>query len=227
MPVQCEIRQSICNQSHRKKRRISRQQLNEKFIIVTNDASHRAMNAFVMPKKIGSPLWKPELQFSLPNMMKAYRAHKSTLQPGDVVPPSTSFFDAMLEDKKTVERFLESARPSQLPKREDAIFVFEDEIQGRKWASRELKNLYLVELKTNCILHRADWCWLSVITDALMKNDPQTAIYADNYWAGKATECPVWELLVASATVVEEIIIPGLERNRLRFEAHGFPNLRD
>ena len=40
---------------------------------------------------------------------------------------------------------------------------------------------------------------------ALMKNDPQAAMYANNYWAGETTERPVWELLVASATVVEEM----------------------
>src|ERR1035437_9950835 len=141
-------------------------------------------------QKSGSLLWKSELLFSLPSMMKAYRAHKHTLQPGDVVPPSTSFFDAMPEDKKAAERFLESVRPPHLPKRENAIFVFKDEIQGLKWASRELRNLYLVELKSNCILHRADWCWLSVIMGALMKNDPQTAKHANNYWAGETTECP-------------------------------------
>jgi hypothetical protein len=62
---------------------------------------------------------------------------------------------------------------------------------------------------------------------ALMKNDPQAAMYANNYWAGETTERPVWELLVASATVVEEIIIRELERNRLRCEAHGLPDLRD
>jgi hypothetical protein len=160
-------------------------------------------------------------------MMKAYRAHKGTLQSGAVVPPSTSFFDAMREDKKAAERFLESVRPPHLPKRENAIFVFEDEVQGREWASREKRYLYIVELKQNGILHRADWCWLSVIMGALMKNDPQTTMYANNYWAGEATERPVWELLVGSATVVEEIIIPELERNRLRFEAHSLPDLRD
>jgi len=181
----------------------------------------------LLRQKSGSLLWKSEAQFSLPSMMKAYRAHKSTLQPSDVVPPSTSFFDAMPENKKTAERFLESVRPPHLPKRENAIFVFEDEIQGQKWASRETRYLYVVELKTNCILHRADWCWLSVIMDALMKNDPQAAMYANNYWTGKPTERPVWELLVASAIVMEEIIIPQLERNRLRCEAHGLPDLRD
>jgi|ERR1039458_8527388 hypothetical protein len=178
-------------------------------------------------QKSASLLWKSVVQFSLQSMMKAYRAHKNTLQPGDVVPPSTSFFDAMPEGKKAAERFLESVRPPHLPKRENAIFVFEDEIQCRKWASQELRNLYVVELKSNCILHRADWCWLSVIMGGLVKNDPQTAKYANNYWAGETTERPVWELLVASATVVEEIIIPELERNRLRCEAHGLPDLRD
>jgi len=130
----------------------------------------------------------------------------------------------MSADKKAVELFLESVRPPHLPKRENAIFVFEDEMQGRKWASREQRNLYIVELKPNCILHRADWCWLSVIMSGLMKKDPKTAVYANNYWAGETTERPVWELLVSSATVVEEINIPQQERTRHRCEAHSQPD---
>ena len=158
--------------------------------------------------------------------MKAYRAHKSSLRPGDSVPRSTSFFEAMSDDKKAVERFLESVCPPHLPKRETAIFVFEDEIQGRQWASREQRHLYLVELKRDGILHRADWRWLSIIMDAMERADPRVDKYANSYWAGEATDRPVWELLAASATVVEEITIPILERHRLRLEAHDFPDLR-
>lgn len=178
------------------------------------------------PKEVRLPLWESEVLFSLPNNMKAYRAHKGTLQTGEVVPPSTLFFDAMPDDKKVAERFLESVRPPHLPNRSSAVFVFEDEFQGRTWASQEKRNLYLVELKSDCILHRADWCWLSIIMAAMEKNDPRAATCANSYWAGEATERPVWELLVASATVVEEIAIPILERNRLLFEAHGFPDPR-
>ena len=165
-------------------------------------------------------------------MMNAYRAHKDTLQPGDMVPPSTSFFDAMRGKAKRLlndfwNQFVPCTSVCVRPKRKNAFFVFEDENEGRKWASQKKRHLYIVELKPDCILHRADWSWLSVIMDALVKDDPQTAMYANNYWAGKTTERPVWELLVTSATVTEEIIISELERNRLSFEALGLPDLRD
>ena len=159
--------------------------------------------------------------------MNGYRAHKTILQTGDIVPPSTSFFDAIREDKKAVEKLLESVRPLHLPQRKNVVFVFEDEKEGRKWASRERRNLYKVELEANSILHKADWCWLSIIMTALGRNDPQATSYAKEYWAGKATGHPVWELLTTSATVVEEIKIPELERNRLLCEAYGLPNLRN
>jgi hypothetical protein len=160
--------------------------------------------------------------------MKAYHVSPSILQSGNAVPSSTSFFNALDARRKVVEQLFESVRPEHLPKRENAIFVFEDETQARKWASRKQRHLFSVEVEPNCIMLRADWCWLSLVEQYLNKNDQQTALTeAKNYWAGKATECPWWELLSASATIVEEISIPEPERNRLRLEAHGLRDLRD
>jgi hypothetical protein len=153
--------------------------------------------------------------------MKAYRAHNGTLRPGESVPPSAAFFDAMSEEKRAVESLLEAVRPQNLPKRENAIFLFEDEAQGRKWTSRTQRNMYLVELERDCILLRADWCWLPIIMGGLKTKDSQVFVYANNYWAGKATERPVWELLLSTATIAEEVNIPQQERTRLRCEALG------
>ena len=149
-----------------------------------------------------------------------YRAHNGTLQTGAPVPPSTPFFDAMPPEKKAVEKFLASFAPPTGPKRENVVFLFEDEAQGRRWAARERRTLYRVELKERDLLLRADWCWLQTILRGLADRSQQTTEWARNYWAGQPTGSPVWEFLAASATVVEEIPIPQLERNRLRLEAH-------
>jgi len=153
--------------------------------------------------------------------MHAYRAHNGTLQPGDAVPPSTSFFDAMPPQKKAVEEILSSLSPLTGPKRECVVFLFEDETQGRRWAAPERRTLYRVELEKRDILLRADWCWLQIIMKGLADGSPQTNDWARNYWGGRPTNSPVWELLAASATVVEEIAIPQVERNRLRLQAFG------
>lgn len=154
-------------------------------------------------------------------MKNAYRASIDVLNPGAPVPPSRSFFESLPITKKSVETFLEAHRPPHCPKRDVGIFLFEDEKQGRLWAAREKRNLYLVEVEENQILLRADWCWLQRIMDVL--KTPNAIDLARSYWAGSATESPVWELIVDSALVSKEVLIPPQERTLLRLHAFGQP----
>lgn len=156
-------------------------------------------------------------------MKKAFRADLKELHPGDPVSPSKSFFAALAPEKRAVEKFLESHRPQHRPERDNAIFLFEDETMGRKWAAREKRNLYLVEVAEGDVLHRADWCWLQMIVEALEKRAPEVREFARAYWSGEATRCPVWELIVRSATVVQEVAIPTRERTVLRLQSFGQP----
>jgi hypothetical protein len=87
----------------------------------------------------------------------------------------------MPPEKKAVEKLLESVAPPTGLKRECAVFLFEDEAQGRKWAARKQRLLYRVELEERDILLRADWCWLQMIMKGLADGSPQTNEWARNY----------------------------------------------
>ena len=119
---------------------------------------------------------------------------------------------------------LESVRPTNLPKRELAIYLFLDPNQAKEWAARKKRPLYLAELWQKEILLKADWRWLQMILDAIKTGSSQANELARNYWEGKLTPDPWWELLVTSATVVKEITIPDKERFKLRLQQKGLPD---
>ena len=158
--------------------------------------------------------------------MTAYCVPISTLRPGQPVPQSLNFFEALevQPDKEAVEDVLESVRPPNLPERNSTIYLFENESHAKEWAARKKRPLYLVELSQKDMLLRADWCWLQRIMDALKERPTQANELARNYWEGKPTPDPWWELLVACATVVKEIIIQDKERFHLRLQQKGLPD---
>jgi hypothetical protein len=120
--------------------------------------------------------------------------------------------------KRAVEELLESVRPCNLPGRESVIYLFQDELQARKWASvqRPARRLYLVEVEQNEL--KVDWCWLQKIECDMGNGSSHAKEMAQKYWAGQTTADPWWELLATAAIVKNEIDIPILERNR--FIAH-------
>ena len=156
--------------------------------------------------------------------MKVYRAHVDILQPDQLVPPSTTFFEKLTPKKKAVEELLESVRPCDSPKRDSAIYLFEDELKARKWASvqRPARRLYLVEAKQNEL--KVDWCWLQKIENEMERDCSSAKEMARKYWASQATNDPCWELLATSAIVKKEIDIPILERNRFIEQKLADPN---
>ena len=158
--------------------------------------------------------------------MKAYCVPISALKSGQPVPKSLDFFEALKKqpNKKAVEDILESVRPANLPKRDSTIYLFENESHAKEWAATKKRPLYLAELSQKDVLFKADWCWLQIIMYAI--KSAQANEMARNYWDGKPapTPDPWWELLVASATVVEEIVIPDKVRFQLRTQQKGMPN---
>lgn len=159
--------------------------------------------------------------------MKAYCVPISALRSGQPVPKSVTFFEALKKqpDKKAVEDILESVRPPNLPKRDSTIYLFENESHAKEWAATKKRPVYLAELSQKDILLKADWCWLQQIMDAI--KSAQANEMARKYWEGKPapTSNPWWELLVASATIVEEIVIPEKVRFQLRTQQKGMPDL--
>lgn len=101
------------------------------------------------------------------------------------------------------------------------MFLFEDLTFARTWASRRRAHLYSVEVEPTNIQHRGDWCWLQRIQNHLEADESGVDALAQSYWAGRASEEPVWELLTHTAKVVSEIQIPLVERLSLRAQANG------
>ena len=153
--------------------------------------------------------------------MIAYRVHQTSLNSGDKVPPSTSFFDSIASNKseKTrAEEFLNNRRPVNLIPRREAVFLFQDIQAAKRWAARSGRHLYSVELEEADISHRADWNWLQLITVGLEAKAHGVEQLADNYWAGRNTETPVWELLARKAKISDEIVMSIPERLAFREE---------
>lgn len=157
--------------------------------------------------------------------MIAYRVHCDFLKSGDIIPPSTSFFSVLSPEKKRTEEFLEQYRPSGIIPRREAVFLFQDLIDAKKWASRTGRSLYAAELEESDISHCGDWCWLQLIAGGLDTNASDVAVQATNYWNRQTTAHPVWELLARNARVASEVQIPIQERLLLRTNILGLPSL--
>jgi hypothetical protein len=154
----------------------------------------------------------------------AFRVHSSLLNVGDSIPPSTTFFDALSPEKKEVEDFLEQHRPERMLPRREAVFLFKDILEAKRWAVRTNRHIYSIELEETDLNHCGDWCWLQLIHEGLAAGSLDVEQRAKNYWTRlQATPKPVWELLARNAKVVSKVEIPLLEGLSLRAELLGLP----
>lgn len=158
-------------------------------------------------------------------MTTAFHASTSRLNPNAPVPNSSQFFTSMRHDdpRRAAEELLESVRPTNCPRRSDAVYLFEDLQFATRWAAQRTRTLYRASIKAGSPIFRGDWNWLPIITNEIVSNPASAKSNAGKYWSSNATATPVWELLTSSATVLDEVVITFEERTRFRLQAAGLP----
>jgi hypothetical protein len=144
--------------------------------------------------------------------IKAYRADKRELKPGQTVTTAGEFTDKHAEEGRWAEEVLEAARPPDKPARRKCLMVFLDEGVARShWAKMADGKFYEVEIASAAIQHQADMQFVDQI--GTMVTAPSAAEeLAKRYWAGEMTESPKVEVLLPEAILVRLISDDQKER---------------
>ncbi len=115
---------------------------------------------------------------------------------------------------KAEETLEDRRRPPDKPTRPSAFYIFEDEDCAKwYWAKTKVKTpdarLYRVK-KVGEILHRGDMKLVDAIGET---NDPaERKQHADDYWASVIGDKACVEVLVESATIIDEIVLTEKDR---------------
>lgn len=153
-------------------------------------------------------------------MPRAYRVHGEQLQIGASVPASEVFGAAAQEDDRgAIEERFEELRPASKPTRQSAVFVFESIDAAKRFITPKQNHfLYEVDVRGEP-RHRGDWTWLDKA-----RQSPETIDEcAHSYWAGSATDSPVWEWVVGEAVATQDVSPTAQERADLRKQHYGLP----
>ena len=152
--------------------------------------------------------------------MKTFlRVDKRPFSRDDPVESSAQFLQDHTPEGKVAEELLEAGRPSERPKRGAYPFVFENEDDAKWYCAKNLdRRLYRVTVGE--ILFRAD---MSIVDElGITTEEAKRLQLVRDYWNGVIGATPIVEVMVASAQVIEEIVLSSEERRTL-WEDHGLP----
>jgi len=157
--------------------------------------------------------------------MKAYRVDRKNFDVADPVYPTGEYFDELDSKGEIVENCLEENRPSNKPKRNKVLHIFQKLEDAQKfWSKMKTGKLSIVEIDDKELLHQGDM----EITENMYKNSDDAHILkqlAEKYWSGKNTSNPEIEILVESAIVTEIFSKDETERKQEFIKRSGLPDL--
>lgn len=157
--------------------------------------------------------------------MKAYRVDRRDFHVDDNVNRTGEYFNKLNSKGIIVEKILEENRPSNKPKRDEVLHVFEKLEDARKfWSKMHNGKLYEVIFDDEKILHRGDM----KITEYMYNNYGNTQTLnkmAEKYWKEEYTENPEIEILVISATITKILSKSEAERSEELRKRWDFPQL--
>lgn len=153
-----------------------------------------------------------------------YRVHlgDDMPSPGTLLAPSTDFFEGMDEKRKTVEQVFEAKRLAEKPRREGVTYLFKKRSDAVDHFCRHTDaHLLEAEVKSEDVLHEADWGWLdAAVTDH--NNQDWVEKCAKGYWNGESVETArVTEVLARNVKVVREVTVTKEERDQMASRKFG------
>ena len=142
--------------------------------------------------------------------MKLYHATTQRLNNGTIIDvnnfagDTTSFYQRLNQDQKTVETYLEQARPTQYYSRKKAIFLFDDPVYCLYFANQEYpdQKVFVYEVETDNANGGFPMCLVQQVYKHLNNKNLIDKIVSE-YWQPKKEWC-VKEYLASSVTIINK-----------------------
>jgi|GEM_PF-2895829 len=151
-----------------------------------------------------------------------FRLDKRLFLVGQEVTTANECSAKFVDIAKRVEATLESKRPANKKRRDQCLFVFEDEKCAKKhWSKMKDGKLYKVSINESAISHRGDMAQMDVMK-LLGASGKNMIEVAEDYWRGQKSAYPEIEIMVPSAVVTEVMSTCDKERQDHLKESWGF-----
>jgi hypothetical protein len=146
-----------------------------------------------------------------------FRADKRPFSADDPIQTAGEFMSRHPEKGKLAEAALEKHRPSDKPKRQECLMLFENEECARNhWAKMTGGRLYRVGVDAAEILHQGDMKLVDAIGELLSESKAANVTEeTTRYWNGEDTGGCI-ETLVKQGKVLEELGDEKSRRERLK-----------
>lgn len=144
--------------------------------------------------------------------MTYYRVDKRLFSVGQVITTANEYSVKFSGITKSVEETLESRRAENKTRRDQCLFVFEDEKCAKKhWSKMKDGKLYKVSINEAEISHRGDMALMDIMKQLGESGSDMTEV-SEAYWRGEQSTNPEIEIMVSSATVTE--IVSACDKER-------------